>query len=218
MLNKISMLLNLSSNEKYNFLAIQIAKFKTQIFYKRIFKKIGKKTLIKNPMLLKNISNVSIGDNVFIRDHARIECVETKKEQKFRPHLIIEEGVSFEQRSHITVANELVIGKGTIASFDVMITDIEHDYEDITMPIGYQPLIVKKTQIGENCFIGSGAKIQAGTILGKHCVVGTNAVVRGHFPDYSVIVGVPAKIVKRYDDVSKKWKKTNSKGEFIDVD
>lgn len=60
------------------------------------------------------------------------------------------------------------------------------------------------------------AVIQAGTILGKQCIVGSNAVVRGHFPDYCVIVGVPARIVKRYDDKSGVWKKTNNKGEFLD--
>lgn len=59
------------------------------------------------------------------------------------------------------------------------------------------------------------AVIQAGTILGKQCIVGANAVVRGHFPPYCVIVGVPARIVKRYDEKSGAWKKTNSKGEFI---
>jgi acetyltransferase-like isoleucine patch superfamily enzyme len=94
--------------------------------------------------------------------------------------------------------------------------DTDHEYQDLSMSVGKQPLMIKKTQIGENCFIGSGAKIQAGTILGRHCVVGSNAVVRGTFPDYSVIVGAPARIVKRYDEKSQKWKKTNNKGEFID--
>ena len=75
--------------------------------------------------------------------------------------------------------------------------------------------IVSDTIIGENCFIGYGAVIQAGTILGKQCVVGANAVVRGHFPDYCVIVGVPARIVKRYDTENNVWRKTNSMGEFL---
>ena len=166
--------------------------------------------------MLKNIENISIGKNVFIRDHARIECILQKDYQVFNPQLIIEDGVVFEQRCHITAADTLTIGKDTLISFDVSIQDTDHEYEDLSTPIANQPLIVKKTQIGENSFIGSGAKIQAGTILGKHCVVGTNAVVRGHFPDYSVIVGVPARIVKRYDEVSRKRKKTNSKGEFLD--
>ena len=216
MLNKILKLLNLPLYEKYNFLVMQIAKFKTQILYKKIFKNIGKNTIIKNPILLKNVNNISVGNNVFIRDHARIECLEIKDSQKFNPNLIIEDGVSFEQRCHITVANELIIRKNTISSFDVMITDIDHEYENLDLPVALQPLKVSKTYIGENCFIGSGVKIQAGTILGKHCIVGTNAVVRGVYPDYSVIVGIPAKIVKRYDLEKKQWRKTNNKGEFLD--
>ena len=97
-----------------------------------------------------------------------------------------------------------------------MVTDIDHEYEDLNLPVAKQPLKVSKTYIGENCFIGSGAKIQAGTILGKHCVVGTNAVVRGVFPDYSVIVGIPAKIIKRYNLDKKEWRRTDAKGEFKD--
>ena len=78
-----------------------------------------------------------------------------------------------------------------------------------------QPNEIQETQMGENCFIGYGAVIQAGTILGKQCIVGANAVVHGHFPDYSVIVGVPARIVKRYDIQSQTWQKTDNKGNFI---
>ena len=146
---------------------------------------------------------------------ARIEGVDHYANKRYSPHIILADGVTIQQRCHITAADNLKIGKNTTILFDVMITNIDHEYEDLTKPIANQPLKVKKTQIGENCFIGSGAKIQAGTILGRHCVVGTNAVVRGQFPDYSVIVGVPAGIVKRYDEETKKWKKTNSKGDFI---
>ena len=72
-----------------------------------------------------------------------------------------------------------------------------------------QPIISKKTYIGEGCFIGYGAVVQAGTILGKHCVIGANAVVRGVYPDYSVIVGVPARIIKCYDTSTKTWRKVD---------
>lgn len=215
MLKKIFKLVSVSNYEKFNLIDSFLVKLKTQYIYKFSFAKIGEGSSIKNPILLKNIKKVFIGKNVFIRDHARIECVIEKDSQTFTPVLILEDGVSFEQRCHITVAGEMIIGKGTIASFDVMITDIDHEYEDLNLPVAQQPLKVSKTCIGENCFIGSGAKIQAGTILGKHCVVGTNAVVRGTFPDYSVIVGIPAKIVKRYDLERKEWRRTNAKGEFI---
>ena len=68
-----------------------------------------------------------------------------------------------------------------------------------------QKWLVKTTRIGEGSFIGYGAAIQAGTILGKHCIVGTNAVVRGSYPDYSVIVGVPGRVIKRYNPKSGNW-------------
>ena len=70
-----------------------------------------------------------------------------------------------------------------------------------------QKITVKETRIGENCFIGMGAAIMAGTILGKQCVVGANSVVRGNFPDYCVIVGSPAKIVKKYNPETHVWEK-----------
>ena len=45
----------------------------------------------------------------------------------------------------------------------------------------------------------------AGTKLGKQCVVGANSVVRGEFPDYCVIVGAPARVVKKYNPDTKIW-------------
>ena len=78
-----------------------------------------------------------------------------------------------------------------------------------------QPTIELNTKIGENCFIGFGVAIQAGTILGKQCIVGSNSVVRGTFPDYCVIVGAPARIVKRYNPETKLWQKTDKEGNFI---
>lgn len=54
-------------------------------------------------------------------------------------------------------------------------------------------------------FIGFGTSIQAGTILGKNVIVGANSFVRGSFPDYTIIGGVPAKILKIYDHTTKEW-------------
>ncbi len=208
MVNKLINFLKSPFYNKINRLDLFFAKIKTYLFYRIFFNKLDSNSIIKNPMLLSNIHQISIGKNVFIRDFVRLEAVNDGS-------LIIQDGVSIEQRCHITTAGELIIGLNTTILFDIMITDIDHEYEDLNLPISKQPLKVSKTYIGENCFIGSGAKIQAGTILGKHCVVGTNAVVRGTFPDYSVIVGIPAKIVKKYDLERKEWRRTDAKGEFI---
>ena len=189
-------------------LTVRYYRFTTRLFYGFFLKNIGSKSFIKKPMFLTS-RYISVGRDVTIFNDARIEGIYRHFEQKFSPNIVIEDGVSIQQRVHITAADTLIIGKNTMISFDVSIQDTDHEYQGIQKTIASQPLKVQKTYIGENCFIGSGAKIQAGTILGKHCVIGTNAVVRGVFPDYSVIVGIPAKIIKRYNSVTKTWERTN---------
>jgi acetyltransferase-like isoleucine patch superfamily enzyme len=214
MISKIKKILNLSLSRKIQILSNLYHRKKTQYFYKFMFKNIGEKSIIKSPMFITP-EFISVGDNVIFWNDARIEGVSHYANDKFNPHIIIEDGVSFQQRCHITAADTLIIGKNSMILFDVMITDMDHEYKDLSLPIVQQPLIVKATTIGESCFIGSGAKIQAGSILGRHCVVGANSVVRGVFPDYCVIVGAPARVVKRYDKASKIWRKVDDFGMFF---
>jgi acetyltransferase-like isoleucine patch superfamily enzyme len=101
----------------------------------------------------------------------------------------------------------LNIGSDTVISANVFVTNIDHEYENINIPILEQDNIFKNTEIGNNCFIGIGAAIQAGTKLGNHCIVGANSVVRGSFPDYCVIVGAPAKVIKRYNFETESWER-----------
>lgn len=144
--------------------------------------------------------------------NARIEVVDKNSS------IVFEDNISIAQNLHIISGGnqELRICKNTTFSANVFVTNIDHQYDEINKHILEQPLVSSKTHIGENCFIGYGAVIQAGTILGKQCIVGANAVVRGHFSPYCVIVGVPARIVKRYDEKSGIWKKTDKDGEFLD--
>ena len=182
------------------------------IVYKPFFKKIGFPSYIGRPIFLLATHKVSLGKKVRIYPLLRMEVHGKDSE------IIIENNVSIGQSFHIISGNNdhLVIKKDTTISANVLITNMDHEYQEIDKHILDQPLITNHTQIGENCFIGYGAVIQAGTILGKQCIVGANAVVRGHFEDYSVIVGVPAIVVKRYDLSKKIWRKTNKQGEFID--
>lgn len=63
---------------------------------------------------------------------------------------------------------------------------------------GYSDEIpAKEIRIGKNCFIGCNSIILKGTVLGDGCVVGAGAVVAGQFADHCVIVGNPAKVIRR---------------------
>ncbi len=172
--------------------------------YKLVFGKFGNFSYIGKPLSIIGKRNIYIGNRVRIYPNVRMEAANGGK-------IIIEENTSIAQNFHITSDNEeLIVGKNTTISANVFITNLDHDYKVIDQHIMDQDRIVKTTRIGENCFIGFGASIQAGSILGKHCVVGTNAVVRGVFPDYSVIVGVPGKVVKKYNPNTKIWERVNN--------
>lgn len=170
-------------------------------FYNLIGIKMGFLSYIGKPLFVHNRGSIRIGSRVRIFPHARLET-----HNKGTIH--ISKNVAIGQNFHITASNnELYIGEDTTISGNVFITNIDHDYQEIDKHIMDQKMITRTTQIGKNCFIGYGAAIQAGTILGDQCIVGTNSVVRGTFPDRCVIVGSPARIVKKYNMDTKAWER-----------
>jgi acetyltransferase-like isoleucine patch superfamily enzyme len=174
--------------------------------------KFGFLSYIGKPVFIGNFKRVFIGNKVRIFPGSRIEVLGNASS------IIFKDNVSIGQNLHITsgMGQQLTIGESSTLAENVFITNIEHSYSEVDVHVLHQPLIGKYTEIGENCFIGYGAVIQAGTVLGKQCIVGANAVVKGVFPDYCVIVGVPARIVKRYDPRSGVWARTNNDGDFYD--
>ncbi len=81
----------------------------------------------------------------------------------------------------------------------VYITDQNHGYQDIELPIGTQMWKNDPVSIGDGSWLGHGAVVLPGSRLGRHVVVAAGAVVAGlHAPDFSVVAGVPARVVKRY--------------------
>lgn len=183
----------------------KILSFFQYLKYSPRFGHFGRGTILYKPDRIIGKKDIFIGENVRILHHARMEVFSEWHGQKLAPQVQIGKEVNIGQNFHLACAGKLVIGNRVIISGNVLITDLEHGYQETDEGIYQQDLLVKETRIGEDCFIGYGAAIQAGSVLGKHCIVGTNAVVRGVFDDYSVIAGVPAKMVKRYDSELGQW-------------
>lgn len=171
------------------------------IFLIPFFKKFSFPSYIASPIFLCGTKRVVVNKKVRIFPGSRIETHNGGE-------IIFEENIGIAQNFHVTSSNGIVrIGKNTVIAANTFITNIDHEYREIGVPILDQKFICKDTIIGENCFVGSGVAIQAGTILGKQCVVGANSVVRGVFPDYSVIVGSPARVIKKYNIDTNKWER-----------
>jgi acetyltransferase-like isoleucine patch superfamily enzyme len=172
------------------------------VIYKLFFKKFGHKCYMGKPCFIGGGKHILIGNKVRIFPGIRMEAIGSGC-------ITIRDNCAIEQGVHITSKDEnLIIEKDCTILAYTFITNVNHNYDMIDRSVLEQGHTIKTTHIGEGCFIGYGASIQAGTILGKHCVVGTGAVVNGGtYPDYSVLVGVPARIVKKYNHKTKLWEK-----------
>lgn len=183
------------------------------LFYKYRFESFGKKSYLHSPLRIDGIENIKIGNNVFIAYKTWLAAMPLTGEKS---KLIIEDGVHIGNLNHIYATQSIIIKKEVLTADKVYISDNLHGYEDINTSIIKQPIVQKKeVEIGEGSWLGENVCV-IGASIGKHCVVGANSVVTKDVPDYCVIVGAPAKIVKRYCFEQQKWRKTDHKGNFID--
>jgi lipopolysaccharide O-acetyltransferase len=60
-------------------------------------------------------------------------------------------------------------------------------------------------EIGNECFLGVRVSIMPGVTLGNHCVVGAHSVVTRSFPDFSMVAGVPARLIRTFDFCKGQW-------------
>src|SRR5699024_10543307 len=82
---------------------------------------------------------------------------------------------------------------------EIFVTDANHGYQDPTTPIGKQLGEHQAVKIGDGTWIGHGSVVLPGTTIGRNVVIAAGSIVRGTFADHSVIGGVPAKVIRRFE-------------------
>lgn len=162
--------------------------------------KFGENISIRNPHF------ISIGNNVFFDDNTEL-CIRQSIEG-ITPHLQIGNRVRFGKFNRIGCDNKIIIEDDVLFAPNVHISDRNHSYEDINIPINIQPIITKgPIIIGAGTWLGFGCQIMSGVKIGKHCVIAAGAIVVKDVPDYSVVGGNPAKILRYYNPDTKSWEK-----------
>jgi acetyltransferase-like isoleucine patch superfamily enzyme len=145
-------------------------------------------------MLFSNKKGVIVGDHVSVGENATIQTVESRE---ITPILSIGDHTMIGKDFFASSSSSINIGKNCMFSWRVTILDHDHICERVDLPIHTQGTTKgKAVSIGDGTFIGVGAVILKGVHIGKGCVIGANSVVTKSFPDYSVIGGVPAKLIK----------------------
>ena len=102
------------------------------------------------------------------------------------------------------------IGDDVRLAQNVVISGLNHNYEDISNPIHEQGVTTEDVYIGDETWIGANAVILPGIFIGKHCIVAAGSIVTKNVPSNSVVAGNPAKIIKRYNPDSEKWERISS--------
>jgi len=97
------------------------------------------------------------------------------------------------------------LGNNIIMAQNIVVSGLNHIYEDITLPIVKQNVTTAPITIGDDCWIAANVVITAGVTIGKHCVVAGGAVVTKSIPDYCVAAGNPARVIKQYNHQTGTW-------------
>jgi acetyltransferase-like isoleucine patch superfamily enzyme len=106
-----------------------------------------------------------------------------------------------------TIIGPVTLGNYVMMAQNIVLSGLNHGYEDITSPPRTQKVVTKQITINDNVWIGANCVVTAGVTIGKHAVIGAGSVVTKNIPEYSVAVGNPARVIKKYNFETGSWEK-----------
>jgi len=156
--------------------------------YLRSCNKVGKLVTCNLKPLLKNRGKIEIGDNVRIWSNINRAKIFVERNAE----LIVGDNTRI-NGAHISVSTKVIIGNNVrIAPYVLIMDDDYHDIGDHFSGSGKKmPIIIE-----DNVWLASNAKILKGVTIGRGSVVATGAVVTKNVPPFTVVAGVPAKVIK----------------------
>lgn len=151
---------------------------------------------------------ISLGNSVSLRKDAWLNVA--TEDPTGEPVIVIDDNCHIGYGSIISAKNRIHIERNVIVAQSVLIIDHNHAYEDISVPVISQGLNDGgRIRIGEGSWIGHGAAVvcpRGELSIGRGCVVAANSVVMRSIPDYSVVFGSPATVIKQYDPEMEGWR------------
>jgi acetyltransferase-like isoleucine patch superfamily enzyme len=166
----------------------------------------GTGSRICRPRNIVGAASLSIGSGSWILPNSRIACLQSYYGQTFTPRMTIGSNVYIGQHVNIVCVDKVHIEDECVLSDYIYISDSAHGFDPRRGHVMKQALQLKgPVNIGKGTFVGYRVVIMPGITLGKHCVIGANSVVTKSFPDYSMIAGVPARIIKRFSLENGQW-------------
>lgn len=164
-------------------------------------------SVFRKPLHVQGLKYIKIGKNVSVDSFSRLDVYNISNS---RPEVVLEDNVMICFNCTLLVASKLFIGENTTIASKVLITTENHSIDPEMGNYCRQPLITKDVHIGKNCWIGESAVILPGVTIGDYSIVGAGSIVTNNIPEYSMAVGIPAKVIKRWNFDTKRWEKIES--------
>jgi acetyltransferase-like isoleucine patch superfamily enzyme len=155
------------------------------------------------PAALFNERYIHIGTGTLIGPHVALSagmvpgqsCV-TDPVVRIGDRCLIGRGSSIVGHLGIDIGDDVWTGP------NVYITDQNHGYEDVTVPISRQVQPEREVSIGAGSWLGANTIVLPGARIGRNVTVGAGSVVTGELPDHCVAVGAPARVIQCHDGVA----------------
>lgn len=189
------------------------------LFLRSRFLSAGTNFFIEFPYKLLNPKYIKVGTRFRVFKGSRIECIPKYGDQIFEPKLIIGNNVTINNNVHIGVINKVILEDNVLLASYVYITD--HNHGDYGQDFNSNPNSPPSSRnlfspgcvhIRKNAWIGEGVKILPNVTIGTGSIVGANSVVTKDIPDYTIAVGIPAKVIKKFNFATKKWEDASIHG------
>lgn len=164
--------------------------------------------LIRFPFRVRGRRFIAIGKGLTTGVNCRLDAfpLEPKVCMQFGDDVQINDLV------HIAAIDSIIIGDNVLIASHVFLTDHNHGSYGVNgvhtapiIPPVERELSYAPVQIGSNVWIGEFVSVLPGVTIGEGAVIGTMSVVNRDIPAYSIAVGSPARVIKRYDFDKKEW-------------
>lgn len=183
----------------------KIYKYLWWILHVQKFAKLGRHSFVNRPLQLRGASNMEVGVKSRIGYKSWLAAVSHVK--GIEPSITIGDRVAIGNFNHIYAVGSICIEDEVLTADRVYISDNTHEYTDPNTSVRYQDIkFLKAVRIGKGAWLGENVCV-IGANVGQHSVIGANSVVTQDIPDFSVAVGVPAKVIKKYNQRLKQWQK-----------
>jgi len=153
------------------------------------FSSIGNGVVIEPGVLVFHPENIVLGSNVYIGHQTILKGY-------FKNQMIIGDGSWIGQQCFFHSAGGIIIGRNVGIGPGVKIITSFHDEESVAKPIIHSQISLAPVEIGDDCDLGIGTIVLPGVKIGKGVQVGAGAVVTKDLPEFSVAVGVPARVIR----------------------